>query len=56
MVREWGGMAVPGRVVVKRVDLGETWTWIQILTLLFTSFLSSSKLFFFLFSFFVTFC
>lgn len=43
IVREWGGMAVPGRVEMKRVDLEETWIWIQILALLFTSFVSSSK-------------
>lgn len=27
IVREWGGMAVPGRVEMKRVDLEETWIW-----------------------------
>lgn len=52
IVREWGGMAVPGRVEMKRVDLEETWIWIQILALLFTSFVSSSKSLFF----FVIFC
>lgn len=52
IVREWGGMAVPGRVEMKRVDLEETWIWIQILALPFTSFVSSSKSLFF----FVIFC
>lgn len=52
IVREWGGMSVRGRVEMKRVDLEETWIWIQILALLFTSFVSSSKSLFF----FVIFC